>query len=402
MKIFAEGDLTASLEAQLTPARSEVRAEGKNRLLNVNEAEYIDYLEAKYRVETLSINWDEITVSEREEMIGAERFPGDFHVFQGKFYPKQILTYHVPFSGDQGLLKLTPSSRILWTTDVLISNGEILFDIINWRNDPTEVKRQADGILSNIRRQCENVQRQTTAWNDRLREELEGIVKHRKDELLRQSEFLQQLGVPIKPSQNVSSTFSVPVEKKKPVIRKPQSSDEPFKPEPALDQSIYESILRICEDMGREMERHPSVYHDKDEETLRDHFIMQLSPHFQSVSGETFNRRGKTDILIRHEGGNVFVAECKYWTGSKGLLQALDQLLSYLTWRDSKSALILFVRNKDFGAVLEKMRDCIASHACFMKLEREPMDGSLRYAFHLPEDESRGIHLAVLAFHFPD
>ena len=59
------------------------------------------------------------------------------------------------------------------------------------------------------------------------------------------------------------------------------------------------------------MERHPSIYAEKDEPTLRDHFIMVLSPHFDSVTGETFNRGGDTDILVRHESANVFVAECK-------------------------------------------------------------------------------------------
>ncbi len=90
----------------------------------------------------------------------------------------------------------------------------------------------------------------------------------------------------------------------------------------------------------------------KDEETLRDLLLMVLSPHFQSVSGETFNKTGKTDILIRHEGKNLFVAECAIWKGSNQFLGKIDQLLSYLTWRDSKTALICFVRNKDVANVL--------------------------------------------------
>jgi hypothetical protein len=35
---------------------------------------------------------------------------------------------------------------------------------------------------------------------------------------------------------------------------------------------------------------------------------------------------------MRHEGKNIFVAECKLWRGPKAHLEALDQLLSYLTW----------------------------------------------------------------------
>lgn len=55
-------------------------------------------------------------------------------------------------------------------------------------------------------------------------------------------------------------------------------------------------------------ERLPSTYAGKDEETLRDHLILNLEPRFQiGTTGETFNKSGKTDILMRHEGKNIFV-----------------------------------------------------------------------------------------------
>jgi hypothetical protein len=31
------------------------------------------------------------------------------------------------------------------------------------------------------------------------------------------------------------------------------------------------------------------------------------------VGGETENGTGKTDILVRHEGANAFIGECKFW-----------------------------------------------------------------------------------------
>jgi hypothetical protein len=45
-------------------------------------------------------------------------------------------------------------------------------------------------------------------------------------------------------------------------------------------------------------------------------------------NGETFNFEGKTDILIRVEALNVFIAECKLWKGEKQFLATIDQLLS--------------------------------------------------------------------------
>src|SRR4029077_3780088 len=65
------------------------------------------------------------------------------------------------------------------------------------------------------------------------------------------------------------------------------------------------------------------------------------------AAGETFNFQSKTDILIRKDGKNVFIAECKFWKGEKAFGETLDQLLSYLSWRDTKTAVVLFNRNAD-------------------------------------------------------
>lgn len=115
------------------------------------------------------------------------------------------------------------------------------------------------------------------------------------------------------------------------------------------------------------MERHPSIYFEKNEETLRDFFIMFLSPNFQSVTGETFNKIGKTDILIRHEKTNVFIAECTFWKGIKTFHEAIDQILSYLTWRDSKATILCFVNAKEINPALEKIESETSNHNCFVK-----------------------------------
>jgi hypothetical protein len=148
------------------------------------------------------------------------------------------------------------------------------------------------------------------------------------------------------------------------------------------------------------MERHPSIYKDKDEETLRDHFIMVLSPHFQSVTGETFNKIGKTDILIRHDKANVFVAECKFWSGIKGFHKTIDQVLGYLTWRDSKAAILCFVKTKELNPVLEQIEAETANHPCFVKSHGRVAEGWFDFEFHLKDDHTRSVRLAVLCSHF--
>ena len=102
-----------------------------------------------------------------------------------------------------------------------------------------------------------------------------------------------------------------------------------FEPEPALSNEDYQEILRIMKNMVQVMELSPHAFSDMGEEDLRSHFLVQLNGAFQGqATGETFNFQGKTDILIRVDGKNIFIGECKFWKGEKAFLATLDQLLS--------------------------------------------------------------------------
>ena len=235
-------------------------------------------------------------------------------------------------------------------------------------------------------------------FNNGLEVQARNLLQSRKNSLLKQSNLLGSLGVPMQKSANVPMTFAVPTVQKK-VIIKPSAPTEKFTPEPALDDATYQSILQVIDEMGKQMESHPSTYQDKDEESLRDLFLMVLSPHFDSVSGETFNKRGKTDILIRHEQQNVFVAECKVWKGIKEFFKAIDQLLSYLTWRDSKASLIFFVRAKELSTALTQVESETKNHPCYVKFKGKVGLSRFDFEFHLTEDPSRSVQVSVQCFH---
>ena len=149
------------------------------------------------------------------------------------------------------------------------------------------------------------------------------------------------------------------------------------------------------------MERLPSTYANKQEEDLRDYLLIPLCTHYQNSTGETFNKKGKTDILIRHEGSNVFVGECKFWKGIKAFHETIDQILGYLTWRDSKAAIVCFVNNKELNPVLKQIATGAPQHLCFVRLESKKAESWLQFEFRLKSDPTRNVHLAVLCFHFP-
>jgi DNA-binding response OmpR family regulator len=164
----------------------------------------------------------------------------------------------------------------------------------------------------------------------------------------------------------------------------------------------YEHILEIIQNMGQVMERNPQSFAETEEEDLRNHFLVQLNGRYAgNATGETFNYTGKTDILIRARDRNLFIAECKFWKGPKGLLETIDQLLSCANWRDTKTAILLFNRSTTFSYVLSKIPEIAEAHACFKRkigIERETV---FRYIFRRPDDPERELLLTILAFDVP-
>ena len=149
-------------------------------------------------------------------------------------------------------------------------------------------------------------------------------------------------------------------------------------------------------------ERLPSTYAGKDEESLRDHILVTLGAAILgSVTGETFNKRGKTDILVRGADSNEFIGECKFWHGKEVYLSTISQLLSYLSWRDTKAAIILFVPNMDFGSVIRKIKEHTSEHPNFFRLVSESDETWQNYEFKMNEDSGRTVSIAIMAYHMP-
>jgi hypothetical protein len=401
--IFANQDIDHFASTFIEELKSRVCGENKDYLLNVNRTEYLDHIVSKYEISPLVLEFENIAISTSEKMIPAEMFPFNFNVYRGKSYPKQVVKYHLPFSGDRRLLRCIPNPRILSSYTVSLEGNEVCFEIIDFSGDPERIKGEAASALNTIRQQYGHLENNVSGYNSNLRKQAESIFDARKAEIMKQNQLVAALGVPVKKSGNIPRTFAVPATTRKQVVPRPSAPTEKYSPEPALNLAIYGEILQTINDTGRVFERLPSTYADKNEETLRDHLILNLEPRFQiSTTGETFNKSGKTDILMRYEGKNVFVAECKFWGGQKAHFAAIDQLLSYLTWRDSKTALVYFVPTKEITAPLKAIADSTPAHPCFVADKGKQEESWFRYEFRLPKDNSRSVSVSILCFHLPN
>ena len=241
-------------------------------------------------------------------------------------------------------------------------------------------------------------------WNNSLDEILNQLLEKRHDEVAKKEEFMQKIGFKVNPAHD---EFLMPSPIKKRRIPKPVSETSKTKEKeliPILQEEVYSDIIEVIYNVGKAIERKPSIYRDKSEEDLRDIFLLFLETRYESTSGvgEAFNHTGRTDILLKYapDGSNIFVAECKIWAGKKGLFDAIDQLLGYLTHRDSKTSLIIFVKRKDFLPVLETTETEIKSHPNFRSQINRRYDSSISCEFALPRHLDRIINLEVQLFDF--
>ena len=240
-----------------------------------------------------------------------------------------------------------------------------------------------------------------------LNSELDSIARQcitkRRDKLIADQKLVESLGYKLKERPDSPKTYVAPEVRRKIRPKLPDPSTPQDKIEIILAEADYEHILGVIENMAKVMERSPSAFTTMNEESLRWHFLVQLNGHYEGqATGETFNYEGKTDILIRSEGRNIFIAECKYWDGSKKLTETINQILGYSAWRDTKVAVIIFNRNKGFTKVLEAIKSTTNEHAnCKRELD-QPSESSYRFIFSHRDDVDRELTLTVVAFDVPN
>lgn len=320
---------------------------------------------------------------------------------------KDIIVFHVPYNGDISYLNYRPSTFFLsGIPSITIGHNEFLFEYINFYNDTQRIKREFNEDLRSLKNSYSSLKADFDSYNNGLKDFIIREIQSRRQSLLEKNNFLSSFNVALKASDKTPKTFAIPSPKlrNKIIISKPTASNSGFVPEPTLDYCNYLKILKIIDDVGRNFERLPSIYKDKKEDDLRDHLLMVLDPNFEygSATGETFNKKGKTDILLRYDSSVVFVAECKFWSGEKVFNKTIDQLLSYLTWRDSKTAVIIFVRKKEIIPIYQKIKELSPKHNCYITTKGQKFDNWTEHIFHLPFDKNKEVVLSILVFHLPD
>jgi hypothetical protein len=406
--LFSSGDLNEHLELQRRTMLDGVSRLPEEQLLGAPLEDLVLATSESCCCKPLALHVDRTTVTDHETTISIDnvrdgRFLYDADDDDGpRRIPGHRYNFHVPFDGDPRFWKLQGSQISFSPPYATVGHQELVFAYDVPQHEGTENLRQRfDQEVKQASELASNSSNIVERFNASLPNIARSAIERRKNELLKARKTVAALGFPLRTREGASAQ-PVPLMRKPIIVRAPATSSTPFKAEPAIDDAQYDSILHILANMSLMFERSPSTFKNLNEEAIRTHFLVQLNGQFEgAATGETFNYEGKTDILIRFEGKNVFIAECKFWTGGKGFTDALNQLLSYTSWRDTKTALLLFNRGTQMSTVLGQIKGLIEAHPQFKR--HVPQNGETRFRAVLRQanDTNRELALTVLVFDVP-
>ncbi len=320
--LFSSADMFSVLQNQHVVMQNEIEKMDGNRLLNTSIEDLCHYIHEKYKINVPVLEEEGIDVDQREAQIDVS------HEF-GRDIRDRSRPYHitgtaievaVPFSGDAEMFKVRPSTYTSVLPRAHLAGDSIIITIQGVSLEANAVRQSINTSVAEINRYL-GWQRQDCAdFNDKLYGMARAHIERRRAKLLNDRDLVAALGFPLRQRPGAPSTYAAPEVRRRLTPKAPNASTAPYAPEPVLAPEDYERILSVIGNMAHVMERSPSAFETMGEEDLRTHFLVQLNGQYEGqATGETFNYEGKTDILIRVKGRNIFIGECKYWAGPKKL-----------------------------------------------------------------------------------
>ena len=405
--LFYTNDLREAMAGRERAVVSEVESMAESQILGANVEELASYLYERHRFEPPVLNQDAIEVSQAETEKDVSQDPNrvSFHIRSNTgphYIPATAFTYHIPFEGDASLFHSKASTFNYNPPAATVHESELHVVFVRAHDESMDVKAAFDRELDNIQKHLAWVTNDANTFNAGLLAKGRAAVESRRARLLANQKTVTSLGYPVRRRDGAPRTYAVPEVRRKLVLPPTPRPSSSGAPEPALDDANYEHILSVMTNMVAVMERSPESFRTMDEEAIRQHFLMQLNGQYEGqATGETFNFEGKTDILIRAQGKNLFIGECKFWDGPKALDAAIDQLLSYASWRDTKTAIVLFNRSRNLTSVVRKVPEVVMKRAQFVRAVPYESETGFRYVLHHRDDAERELVLTVLVFEVP-
>lgn len=394
-QLFSDRRLTEMLNKSCEGMLAEIAQYEPNQLLNTCVDDLVAYFTDKFSMAPVKISESEIYVDLAQ--------PRSSHQGETLNLPGTIVVLSVPFQGDPKLFSCIPKQYTYNPPHGNISGNTLELSVYRRDHDEQAVRRELGNKLERVQEYVSWINDELEDFKQSLQEKARRHIEARRKKILDDRGLVASLGFPLRKRNDDPTTYVSPVLRRRLIPKPPPASTDPYVPEPALSMEQYEHILDVITKTAIMLERSPKAFKGMDEEDLRDQFLVPLNSHYEGqVTGETFTFSGKTDILVRDGDRSVFVAECKIWRGPKYFSEAIDQLRGQATWRDTKTAILVFNRNKDFSAVLDEIPTTVRKHKSYKRdVEEYSHESGFRFILGHRDDPNRELTLTVLAFEVP-
>jgi hypothetical protein len=408
--LFHDGDLGPGLEGQAEKMREAVASEPEENVKQADVAEWSAALAHHFAVACPELKHDEVWREPAKDVtVDVSRdqrrfFGGDYIPDIAYNFPGYRVIVHLPFEGDADVFKLCPSTRTtVWPRGRIVKD-ELLFTI-DWPHDnQPDIDAHAQEAINGVARYISWSREQIATFNEMLERQAREAIEARRQRLEQRDVNLAKSSIPVRrPGESGKKTYIADVLVRRPAPSLPATRGDEKRPalEPELEVRVFDHVLDVIRKVGLSIEQNPATYGPMGEEARRNAILTALGTHYDGFTAETDNQGGHTDILARYEGRNVFIAECKFWDGEASLTATIDQLFGYTGWRDTKLAIVMFVRAKGMTPILGRAKATLAAHPQFAAWRDAATETEFRMTMRWPGDSERLADLNIFFLHTP-
>jgi hypothetical protein len=358
----------------------------------------IEQIMDRLHLEPIQIYADQMSRSEIHEVnrTGRDRFGDEMPIFEHR------ITIQVPVSGEALLLAKRAKAWRHDAADMRVAERYVAFDLTRPSLTAEIIGGHIDETVKHLVEYAGWINADLAEYEQLLRQVVTSAVNARKARLDSAAEAAANLTIPLTPTPTAKQV-RLPVQRTRVRVVDLPGGDSQSR-EPVLEDAVYEDVLRTLGHLARTAERLPRTAAKLKEEELRDLLLFVLNANYDGLArGEVFNFTGRTDILLPYRDRNAFIAECKIWTRPKKFTDAIDQLLGrYAAWRDTKGALILFIKTGDATRIIDTATQLMRQHRAF-RVARPSPDPYLRQDLQFVSllDDQQRIQVALLPIVIP-
>ena len=268
---FAEQDWHDYERTLHQTVKGEIDGLSKQYLLGLDEDEYKKHLVQKYGLDPIEIFKESEHV--REPRIEKQAFQDYGRTIHRDTY---VFPVEYQFNGSPGLFQVRPSSCTMTSHPINIapSTKVVTFEVMVARQDAEEFRHEKERAYSGSFTNVGNINSNVQAWNQELPSLVSGLFDSRKKHLKTENDFFAAINVATNPQ--TAGIFTVPTLARQIIPRPEVSAKKQFTRDPSMADEMYEDVLKVLYQAGQGMERKPSLYKGKDEEALRDQFLLFL------------------------------------------------------------------------------------------------------------------------------